>query len=142
MPVPSGQMDRPGTDDDQERLAALRSTIRGWKDAGYDVSELEKYLDSPDVTPEGVNHRLDTLLRTITKSMRNEAARSYPPECPNCYADLTSKDVNCPSCGAPVKRPGQAASADRCPEYKSRIKPGDRKCPICGHRLRSWALFS
>ena len=128
--------------DDAKKLAALRSAMNGWKDAGYDVSELEKYLDSPDVTPEGVNHRLDTLLRTITKSMRGEAARSYPPECPNCYTDLTSKDVKCPSCGAPVRRPGPAASADRCPECKSRVGPKDSKCPICGHRLRPWSPFS
>ncbi len=128
--------------DDAKKLAALRNAVSGWKEAGYDVSELEKYLDSPDVTPEGVNSRLGTLLKTITERMRGEANRSYPPECPKCFADLASKDVKCPSCGAPVKRPGQAAPDDRCPECKGRVKPGDRKCPVCGHRLKPWKLFS
>lgn len=128
--------------DDAKKLAALRSAMNGWKDAGYDVSELEKYLDSPDVTPEGVNSRLQALLRTITKNMRGEATKSYPPECPKCFADLTSKDVKCPFCGTRVQRPGQAAPDDRCPECKGRVRPGDSKCPICGHRLKPWTLFS
>jgi len=130
------------TRDGRTKLAALRSALNGWKGAGYDVSELEDYLKTPDMTREGVDSRLRALLKTITDRMRGGATRSYPPECPKCFADLTSKDVRCPSCGARIPRPAQAAPALTCPQCKSRVKPTDRKCPTCGHRLRPWSLFS
>jgi rRNA maturation endonuclease Nob1 len=141
MSTPQGRKDWPDAGDNRERLAALRSTLRGWKDAGYDVSGLEAYMDSPDATPEEVNSRLEALLHDITRNMKVQATKSNPPECPHCFADLGPKDVKCPSCGKPVPRPGRAVPPDRCPQCKGRVGPNDRKCPVCGHRLKPWKLF-
>ena len=129
------------TPDAKAKLAILHGALEGWKEAGYDVSELEDYLNSPNITPEGVEQRVQALLGSITSRMRREATRSYPPQCTKCLADLTSKDLKCPYCGKPVPGRKQVVPTVRCPECKSRVGQNDRRCPTCGHRLRPWSIF-
>ena len=129
MPEPKRWAD---TEEARKRLAILRETVDSWKSAGYDVSELDAYLQSPDMTSEGVTRRLAALVQRINRA----------PECPKCYGSLAPNDIKCPSCDTRILRPGAAPEANRCPECKSRLRPDDRKCPVCGRRLRPWALFS
>jgi hypothetical protein len=124
------------TKEGQKRLADLQHSLEVFKSDGHDVSELEEYLKSPDITPAGVNSRLFSLIERINK--RTHEGR----ECPRCFADLAPDDKRCPSCGAKVERPGETTPTEHCPKCQGRVGPKDRKCPTCGHRLRPWSLFS
>jgi RNA polymerase subunit RPABC4/transcription elongation factor Spt4 len=130
------------TDEAQQALAQLRSAMVGWKEAGYDVSELEQYLASPDMTREGVEERVQAVLALITSRMRTTATHSFPPVCPRCSAQLTSKERICPACSAELYKRERVAPYVNCPECKSRARPEDSKCPVCGRRLKPWSLFS
>jgi hypothetical protein len=50
---------------DPEKIAALRWKLNDLKEQGHDVSELESYLDSGTITPEGVMTRLFALNRRL-----------------------------------------------------------------------------
>jgi hypothetical protein len=129
------------TEEARQALAQLRSAMVGWKEAGFDTSELERYLAQPDMTREGVEERVQAILALITGRMRATAGRSFPPLCPRCSAQMTSKERYCPSCTAAMAKRAQVAPYVNCPECKSRARPEDSTCPVCGRRLKPWKLF-
>jgi DNA-binding transcriptional MerR regulator len=123
------------TEEGRKELADIRYSLEIFKSNGFDVSEFEKYLESPDVTSEGVKSR------TLSMIMRMREEQKERLECPKCFADLEPEDKRCPSCGAKVEQPDKVASAERCPKCQARLGPKDSKCPVCGHRLKPWFSF-
>jgi DNA-binding transcriptional MerR regulator len=136
---PQSKSPEPGlwgdTEEGRKELADIRYSIEIFKSNGYDVSEFEKYLESPDVTREGIKSR------TLSVIMRMREEQKERLECPKCFADLEPEDKRCPSCGAKVEKPDKAAPPERCPRCQTRLGPKDRKCPTCGHRIKPWFSF-
>ena len=136
---PQSKSPEPGrwaeTEEGRKEITVLRRSIRVFKSNGYEVNELEKYLESPDVTQEGIKRR--TL--SMVEGIRAEQKRRQ--ECPKCFADLEPVDKRCPSCGAKVEQPAKTEAPERCPKCQTRLGPNDRKCPVCGHRLKPWFSF-
>jgi predicted amidophosphoribosyltransferase len=131
------KMHRADSQDGRNKIAGVRRVMESWKARGLDVEDLEAYLKTPDVTPEGIKSHLERFLKTSKEHLVVE-----PDECPKCFAEISPTDEKCRSCGARLKKPTDDQPITHCPECRSRVGPKDRKCPTCGRRLKPWSLFS
>jgi len=105
---------------DPDKIAALRTKLDELKGAGHDVSELEQYLDSGTITPEGMRTRLVALNRRIKgepvipeEPAEPTPAQMAPPAVPDEGDLRTSEEDNGSTNGGQVNGEPEDAETEK-----------------------------